>query len=142
VLRTWLLIALAGFLALALAVFYVVGIAWTPGGNAPSSVLHGSGCPVVGAHVSVEGPDDRPDEDADDYAPGHEWAFLDGDPDSLPGARVGGGWGAERHAKAQLPWRVRFRMEWDSEGSLLAAYGSHDDICMLARVIAHERGAP
>lgn len=135
--RRLVLLVAAPVLLLLFGVFYVMGIAWTPGGNAPRGVLHGKDCPIASARTTIEGPQDRPAEDADNYEPGRDWSLLDDDPDSL--ARAFSGYGAERYLKAQLPWRVRFRMEWDSEGSLVAAYGSRADICMLARVVAHIR---
>jgi hypothetical protein len=106
-------------------VAFVLGLAWLPGGVAPASVLRGSSCPE-GGDVEVESPTDRlPDADGD------YWALLD------RGSTHG--WFEERHLKSQLPWRVRFRLEWDSEGSLLAAYGTQSDVCMAARVLAHDR---
>jgi hypothetical protein len=130
---------LAPAVVLALAVTYLLGIAWWPGGLASGRVLHGSGCPSRG-ETTVEGPLDRPAEDADSFPPGRDWSVIDRDPDTLPGSWLAGAYGAERWLKARLPWRVRFKVEWDSEGSLLAVYGGHDDICMIARVVATARG--
>ena len=138
--RRWLVLSiLVPVLCLLAVVMYVMGIAWWPGGTAPGSVLHGSGCPVASQYTTLEGPEDRPAEDAEDYPPGRDWSLLDDDPDSLPGSWLGSGFGAERWLKARLPWRVRFGVEWDSEGSLLAVYGNHDDICMIARAVADAR---
>jgi hypothetical protein len=128
----------AGAAALVLLVLYVMGVAVWPGGTDAGGAAQAGECPAS-EHVSIEGPEDRPQEDAGNYAPGRDWSLLDDYPELLPGSWLGGGFGAERYLKARLPWRVRFRMEWDSEGSLLAAYGSHDDICSLARVVERKR---
>jgi hypothetical protein len=138
--RRWLVLPLfLPLLVVVAVVMYLGGIAWWPGGIAPRSVLHGTGCPVASQYTTVEGPQDRPAEDAEDYPPGRDSSLLDDDPDTLPGGWLASGYGAERWLKARLPWRVRFGVEWDSDGSLLAVYGNHDQICMIARLVAHAR---
>ena len=120
-------------LVLVLVARLVLGIAWTPGGNAPGRVIHGTACPEGGPYVSVLGPDLSDEQD-----PTTNWSLVDGDPDSLPWGGFGG-YGAEAYVKAQLPWRVRFRINWDSEGGALVAVGSRYDVCMVARVVDHIR---
>lgn len=133
----WLLIPAVG---LVLLVAYIMGVAWLPGGTAPRRVLHGSGCPQS-EQALVEGPADRSPEDAAayDFEPGYDWFLFDDYPELLPGSRFFGARGAERSVQAMLPWRVRFRIRWDSDLSVLSAFGSERDICMLARVVEHAR---
>ena len=129
--RTWrgvaALAALAGLLSLGV---YFLGFAWVPGGNAPSQVLHSGGCTVYDDSVSVDAPPVAKDD----------WSLYAYDaPMTL---KTGlGAYGAERYLKTQLPWSVRMRLVWDSDTDVLAAYGSQDDICMLARVVEQRRQA-
>ena len=116
-----------------LATGFLLGVAAAPSGSAPRAVLTGTGCPQDGEHVLVEGPGDRPAEDADVYPPGRDWSLLGYEIEDELGVTYT--WSAERKIKASLPWRVRFGVEWDSEGGLLAAYGNREQICMVARVV-------
>ena len=122
--------ATAGVAALLGLAVYFLGFAWKPGGNAPSQVLHSGGCSVYDDSVSV----DRPP------AVGDEWSLYAYDaPVTLQTGL--GAYGAERYLKTQLPWSVRMRLVWDSDTDVLAAYGTQDDICMLARVVEQRRQA-
>ena len=137
--RRWVVLSFGlPVLLVAAAVVYVMGISLLPWGTAPSDVREGTDCPVASEFTTVVGPSDRPAEDNELYEPGRDWDLIDDDPESLPGGWLGGT-GAERWMKSRLPWNVRFRINWDSEGSALVAIGSHDDICMLARLVASAR---
>lgn len=118
---------------LVLAPGFVLGVAPVPWGSAPRAVLTGDGCPQDGEDVFVEGPGDRAAEDAESYPPGRDWSLLGYDIEDELGVTFT--WSAERKIQASLPWRVRFGVEWDSEGGLLAAYGNREQICMIARVV-------
>lgn len=113
---------------------YFLGFAWDPSGDAPQAVLQGPGCTVSDGNVSVDAPAPT---SALDGAPG-SWSLLAYDAAVVLHTDLGG-YGAERFVKAQLPWAVRMRLVWDSESDLLAAYGTKDDICMLARVVEQRR---
>lgn len=116
-----------------LAAGFLLGVAAAPSGSAPRAVLTGTGCPQDGEDVLVEGPGDRAAEDADVYPPGRDWSLLGYEIEDELGVTFT--WSAERKIKASLPWHVRFGVEWDSEGGLLAAYGNREQICMIARVV-------
>lgn len=118
---------------------HVLGLAWTPWGSAPSEVLSGPGCPQDGQDVVVEGPRDRPVEDAAMYPPGRDWSLLGYELEDELGTTYT--WSAEREIKAALPWGVRVGVEWDSEGGLLAVYGNREQICMIARVVQWQRNS-
>ena len=60
--RRLVLLVAAPVVLLAIGVFYVMGIAWTPSGNAPGGILHGKDCPIASEHTTIEGPQDRPAE--------------------------------------------------------------------------------
>ena len=117
---------------------FVLGLARTPWGSAPSAVLSGTGCPHNSGDLLVEGPRDRPADQAASYPPGRDWSLLGYELEDELGVTYT--WSAERKVKASLPWRVRFDVEWDSEGGLLAAYGDQEQICMVARVVEWQRG--
>ena len=116
-----------------LVIAALLGVARGPWGGAPSAVLAGTACPYNGDDVIVEGPGDRPLEEADMYPSGRDWSLRGYELEHELG--VTDTWSAERKIKASLPWRVRFGVEWDSEGGLLAAYGDRDQVCMIARVV-------
>ena len=126
--KHWRLLAgtAAATVLLSLGVYFL-GFAWKPGGNAPATVLHGVGCGVSDDSVAID-------------AAEPSWSLYTYD--AAVTLQTGlGGFGAERYVKAQLPWSVRMRLVWDSDTDLLAAYGSRDDICMLARVVEQRRAA-
>jgi hypothetical protein len=100
-------------------------------------VLHGSGCPADNDLI-VEGPGDRSAADNVDYPKGHDWDLRVYEPGAVM-HRSFGGQRAERFVKSQLPWSVRFRMDYDSESGMMALYGTHADVCMASRVVAHYR---
>ncbi len=113
---------------------YFLGFAWDPSGDAPRAVLDGRGCSVSDGNVTVDAP--APTSALGDEA--GSWSLLAYDAAVV--LRTGlGGYGAERYVKAQLPWTVRMRLVWDSESDLLAAYGTQEDICMVARVVEERR---
>lgn len=122
-----------------LASAFVLGLARSPWGGAPSRVLSGTACPQDGEDVIVEGPRDRSVEEAAMYPPGRDWSLLGYELEDELGVTYT--WSAERKIRASLPWRVRFGVEWDSEGGLLAAYGNREQICMMARVVQWRRGS-
>lgn len=115
---------------------YFLGFAWMPEGNASPRVLHGLGCAVNDTNVSVEAPASTQAGAATTGA----WGLLAYDAALVLQTDLGG-YGAERYVKAQLPWAVRMRLTWDSESDLLAAYGTREDVCMLARVVEQRRVA-
>ncbi len=136
----WLAPAAVLFLAAAVVVAggYVLGLGWAPWGGAPTAVRSGTSCPHDGSSVIVEGPGDRPARDADMYPPGRDWSFRGYELEPKLNATYT--WSAERKIRASLPWRVRFGVEWDSEGGLVAAYGNREQICTIARVVQWRTG--
>jgi hypothetical protein len=133
----WTIAASLVVLLVAWSSFHLLGIAWRPSGNAPSSVLQANNCPDDGDLI-VEGPQDRSAEANADYDRAHQWALRMYEPDKV--MHLGnGGYGDERFVRSQLPWRVRFRLSYDSESGMMALYGTRADICMAARVIANRR---
>ncbi len=113
---------------------YLLGFAWDPAGDAPRAVLDGAGCSVADGNVTVDAPSSTAALDGQDGS----WSLLAYDAAVVLHTGLGG-YGAERYVKSQLPWTVRMRLVWDSESDLLAAYGTQQDICMLARVVEQRR---
>jgi hypothetical protein len=87
--------------------------------------------------VIVEGLEDRTAHAATSYPPGRDWSLRSYAPDITNIMRTRTTLGAERKIKSQLSWSVRFGVEWDSEGGMLAVYGSSIQVCLIARIVKH-----
>ncbi len=83
--------------------------------------------------IHIEGPDDRPPEDNEEYEPGREWSLTCYQPElnELVGSD-GDTLQTQRLIEARLPSDVRARLEWDSEGGMLFVTGSEADIRQVA----------
>jgi hypothetical protein len=86
--------------------------------------------------IDIEGPDDRDAEDNEDYEPGRDWSLTCYQPDlaELVGSHVNT-LQTQRLIAARLPRDVQARLDWDSEGGMLAVYGNEADIRAVARVL-------
>jgi hypothetical protein len=131
-------VAIAGLCVLA----YFMGVSSWPWGRLPSSVRRSQECPRDGLLIRVDGPQDRPDEDPELYPSGRDWCLYSDAPYVTRALGVDETGQAERIIKARLPWRVRFGVEWDSEGQMIAVYGNGDQIALIARAIHYLGSLP
>ncbi len=83
--------------------------------------------------ITVEGPDDRDPEDNEDYEPGRDWSLTCYQPElsELVGSH-GDTTETQQLLADRLTSDVQARLEWDSEGGMLAVYGSEADIQAVA----------
>jgi hypothetical protein len=86
--------------------------------------------------IDIEGPDDRDPEDNEDYESGRDWSLTCYQPElsELVGSHRNT-LETQRLIASRLSSDVQARLEWDSEGGMLAVCGSEADIRAVASAI-------
>ena len=90
--------------------------------------------------ITIEGPDDRDPEDNEDYEPGRDWSLICHQPElsDLVGSH-GNTLETQRLIESRLPVDVNARLDWDSEGGMLAVSGGQADIRAVADAMQNLR---